>query len=287
MSTPKKVQLAGGSTAAEDAYIGLVREVRIDTTRKEMRVHDGVTPGGFRIPNYDTLARLVGGAAYVIYTTNINDLSTADPGDGSKVYIVSSAVTGLDIRDNGGIYVYRAGAVPTYLRGLTIAAAGGGYWLNIVGQLGKGDNTVTDLNTIVTDGINAIDGAAGLNLPAAGASRWTVLTMRGNNGKRSSQIAFPIGVVIEPYYRVYAPSAWGAWQKFTIDGVTVDAYNAVGSYLFATNAGATTAPGATVAGSSLTPSAHDNASTGGARSGTWKAMGNGVTAKSTVWTRVS
>lgn len=289
MSTPKKVQLAGGSTAQEDAYIGLDREVRVDTSRKELRVHDSVTPGGHRLPNISEILRLINGATYIIYSSDFNDLTSADPGDGTTVYVISSDVTGLDVNDWGGVYVFRPGAIPTNIPGLVWAAAGGGYWLNVTGMSGRGSSLITNLNNIVANGINYINGSSGTNLPVAGADYWTVFTSRASSGAtaRATQLAIPINNIFEPYFRTHDGGVWSSWRKFAIDGVTVDAYNSVGSYLFATNAGATTAPGSALAGSNLTPAAHDNASTGGARSGTWRAMGNGVTLKSTLWTRTA
>lgn len=45
----KRVQRLGATTAIANAFIGLQREITVDTTLWELRVHDGVTPGGHRI----------------------------------------------------------------------------------------------------------------------------------------------------------------------------------------------------------------------------------------------
>lgn len=47
----KRVQIAGGSTALADAFTGFERELYVDTTRDELRIHDGVTAGGHRVQN--------------------------------------------------------------------------------------------------------------------------------------------------------------------------------------------------------------------------------------------
>lgn len=49
----KEVQIAGGSSETQDAYIGPARELTADTSNQELRLHDGVTPGGHKIINRD------------------------------------------------------------------------------------------------------------------------------------------------------------------------------------------------------------------------------------------
>lgn len=51
----KEVQLAGGTSETEDYYIGAERELRVDTSNDELRLHDGSTPGGKRFKNIDQL----------------------------------------------------------------------------------------------------------------------------------------------------------------------------------------------------------------------------------------
>lgn len=42
----KQVQYRGGTALENDAYTGPVREITVDTTNHDLRVHDGQTPGG-------------------------------------------------------------------------------------------------------------------------------------------------------------------------------------------------------------------------------------------------
>ena len=46
-----QLQLRGGDAAAADAFTGASREVTVDTTNHNLRVHDGVTPGGHLLAN--------------------------------------------------------------------------------------------------------------------------------------------------------------------------------------------------------------------------------------------
>lgn len=59
----KEVQIAGGTSETEDYYVGAEREIRIDTSNDEIRIHDGSTPGGKRVPNKDTNDTLYQGAS--------------------------------------------------------------------------------------------------------------------------------------------------------------------------------------------------------------------------------
>lgn len=47
----KIVQQVGGTADVESAVTGADRQIRIDTTNRDILLHDGVTPGGHRIPN--------------------------------------------------------------------------------------------------------------------------------------------------------------------------------------------------------------------------------------------
>src|SRR3546814_19002208 len=50
----KEVQLAGGNATNQNLYIGPPRELTVDTSNQELRLHDGVTPGGHRFPHRDS-----------------------------------------------------------------------------------------------------------------------------------------------------------------------------------------------------------------------------------------
>lgn len=45
----------GGSRSSQDLYVGPQNEVTADESNQELRLHDGATPGGHRIPNIDTV----------------------------------------------------------------------------------------------------------------------------------------------------------------------------------------------------------------------------------------
>jgi hypothetical protein len=49
-----QLQLRRGSTAENDAFTGVVGELTYDTVKKELRIHDGTTQGGIKIPTEQT-----------------------------------------------------------------------------------------------------------------------------------------------------------------------------------------------------------------------------------------
>lgn len=75
MST--QVQWRGGTSAENDAFTGASREITVDTTNKELRVHDGVTAGGFAAARKSALA------AHTSATGNVHGLTKADIGLGN------------------------------------------------------------------------------------------------------------------------------------------------------------------------------------------------------------
>lgn len=54
----RRKQLIRGNTAFNNSYVGNPGEITIDLQTKEIRVHDGSTPGGVVIPNTATIPGL-------------------------------------------------------------------------------------------------------------------------------------------------------------------------------------------------------------------------------------
>lgn len=50
-----QVKRRRGTTAENDAFTGAEGEITVDTEKHELRVHDGVTQGGFTIPTTETM----------------------------------------------------------------------------------------------------------------------------------------------------------------------------------------------------------------------------------------
>lgn len=79
-----RVQILRGTTAANDIYTGPEGEFTIDFEKWQIRLHDGVTPGGHLVGNHNDIQRVVEEndlvylkIAYciVLYSGTINDLN--------------------------------------------------------------------------------------------------------------------------------------------------------------------------------------------------------------------
>jgi hypothetical protein len=81
MST--KVQIRRGSTSSANAFTGAEGELYVDTDQNDLRVHDGSTPGGFRLPNFDTV-----GALNSTKVDKIN-ITAGTVGSGSQIPVIS------------------------------------------------------------------------------------------------------------------------------------------------------------------------------------------------------
>ena len=82
MSNRLIIQLYRGTTAQNDAYVGAAGELTIDTTRKTLRVHDGITAGGTELAKLsETLSELEAQALIdtgLITCANVNGSATED-----------------------------------------------------------------------------------------------------------------------------------------------------------------------------------------------------------------
>jgi hypothetical protein len=105
---PTQVQFRRGSAAQNNTYTGASGELTIDTSTWDIRVHDGVTPGGYS----------VGGAA-----NSANNLASGTTG--SIPYQLSSGVTGFIQPGPADSVLTSDGTTATYVSLATLSASGG------------------------------------------------------------------------------------------------------------------------------------------------------------------
>lgn len=70
----KIVQLSGSDSLAQDQYTGAERELTVDVTNHDLRLHDGTTQGGHRIMSIAN-----GDTRYHPFSTELTGLTTFDP----------------------------------------------------------------------------------------------------------------------------------------------------------------------------------------------------------------
>lgn len=141
----KRVQRIGFTTALSDTFTGVVREITIDTDLWNLRVHDGVTPGGHTI--------LTKANADAVYAPRDDD-----------AYVITSGL--FNINPNGED------------RDFVVEAVGHPVAFVIQGSDGQAyfDNTVTINGNLVADNLPAlplafVDGGTGASYANAAALR--------------------------------------------------------------------------------------------------------------------
>jgi len=127
----KVVQMPGGPTEQEDAVIGAARQIRVDTDRGTVRVHDGTKQGGHELPNTELVRAMIaaaGGAtsdvAEVSYFATQAEMSASTPRPNSIAVVGEN---GLE-----DIYVWKSGAGD----GGTVTSAIDGNWHRLDSRTG-------------------------------------------------------------------------------------------------------------------------------------------------------
>jgi hypothetical protein len=79
-------QRRGGTTVEHSTFIGLAREITIDTTKKTVVVHDGVTAGGFPL-QLETNFKTINGQAI----TGTGNLTISGGGETISSFLLMGA----------------------------------------------------------------------------------------------------------------------------------------------------------------------------------------------------
>lgn len=154
----KNVQHPRGTTAAEDSITGLVGQLRVDTERRELRLHDGATPGGMVIPNNTTVGELVASAiadAGVGVQANIHIAASAAALAALTPSLYAIAILNTDTY--AALYTWVNNA--TYYNALhghiASTVTPGTYWRPVV----------NGADVLLIDGTDATEGTARWDLP--------------------------------------------------------------------------------------------------------------------------
>jgi hypothetical protein len=106
----KELRLRRGDTAASDAFIGSSAELTVDTQKKQVRLHDGITPGGFALVKDDEVAVLL---------SDYNALRSY----GGKAKAVRITASGI-----AGVFVYNPLDTTSVDNGGTVIVSGSKRW---------------------------------------------------------------------------------------------------------------------------------------------------------------
>lgn len=160
----KRVQRLGHSGTTALTFVGLERELTIDTTRRSVRLHDGATQGGVELARADL--------------NNVPDATTTTPGRFSSANLIALNQAISDIADNVTAIGVNAADIATNVADIAAldaakpdkvvpAVAGNVATLTAGGALADGGKTVAQLNDCVA-------GTVALFLQAAAPAGWTL-----------------------------------------------------------------------------------------------------------------
>lgn len=198
----KRVQFPRDTTQVNDQYIGPPGQVTVDYQRQELRLHDGRTPGGWRIPNIETLLRLFMG--------NDTELGSVDFADEAR---------GFMTRTDDKTYALR---VIEVLHGLTILnedGVAGNPTFGLPTRLRPKQAPIADANLALESGFYIVGNGASSNLPAEWltTSDCGVLVFATDEaGDVITQIAFSSEIQSPKlYFRHRVSSVFTAWATWS------------------------------------------------------------------------
>lgn len=94
-----EVRFKRGTTAQNDAYTGSLASLSLDTDLMQLRIHDGVTPGGHVVPNDSSISDL----QEALNNLGISDISGLESALAAKVAIADLGVAdGVATLDSSG-----------------------------------------------------------------------------------------------------------------------------------------------------------------------------------------
>lgn len=137
MAAAFKVRFLRGSQAANAAHTGPAGEITIDTENWRVRLHDGLTPGGVEVPNFqdvtDAIAAAGGGGGggavdSVNGQTGVVTLTAADVGLDNVDNFVTAGQVEMEAGDSATHFVTPVG-VTQFMNAMGFVKDGEGEWV--------------------------------------------------------------------------------------------------------------------------------------------------------------
>lgn len=200
---PTRVQEVGDVTEKLDNYKGPPRQITVDVSRNELRLHDGKKRGGWRIPNLDQLRRL-----FLTRDSEFGSLQFADEQVGLLARVGKAAYQLRSLASGNGIRITNgdgAGGNPKIDMPLTFSQ-------NLI--------PLADANLAEDTGFYVIGKGAGANTPAIWLTTADVFIQTLNYDEQVGGTVIQIarnaqvmGHVV--YLRLKIGGVWGAWETKT------------------------------------------------------------------------
>lgn len=203
----KRVQFPRDSTQVNDKYIGPSGQVTVDSQRKELRLHDGKTKGGWRIPNLTQLKQMfLSSSSEFANTQFANDLRGFLVRTGDRIYRLREffGADGIVITNSNGV--------------------AGNPTIGLPDRLKPAQPIIDDADDATETGFYIIGVGADSNLP----DEWKlttdvalfVINYSPSTGGTILQVAFNAQNADQTiYFRRKTGILWSAWAKpdYTVD----------------------------------------------------------------------
>lgn len=197
----KRVQFPRRGTAENDSYVGPDAQIVVDNQRKELRLHDGRTAGGWVIPNLRNLQRL-------FLTGDVEMAQLEFPEE----------AVGILTRTGNKIYQLRE---LQGVDGVTVTnptGVAGNPTINLPDRIKARQTALLDANLAIDGGYHVVQKGADSNLPPAWLTTSDATVVVANNEAQANgvikQIAFS-NQTDDPtiYSRRRVAGAWTNWFK--------------------------------------------------------------------------
>lgn len=211
---PTKVQQPGGVTKQADAYIGPPKQITVDTSRWEIRLHDGKKKGGWRIPNLDQLKRL-----FLTRDSEFGSLQFADEQVGFLARVGKAAYQLRTFIGGNGIQITNADG------------AAGNLTVDMPKTFSQTLTEITDANTAENTGFYVVAYGNGANTPAEWLTTRDVYLQVMRYEDSILQIARNAQELLtKTYVRMKIAGNWGVWladESSVLQGNFNALYNSV------------------------------------------------------------
>lgn len=211
---PTKVQQPGGVTSKSDQYVGPPRQVTVDTSRNEIRLHDGKKKGGWRIPNLDQMKRL-----FLTRDSEFGSLQFADEQVGFLARVGKAAYQLRTFIGGNGIQISNPDG------------SAGNVTIDMPKPFSQILTEITDANTAENTGFYVVTYGNGANTPAEWLTTRDVFLQVMRYEDSIMQIARNAQELkTKSYIRMKIGGVWGAWladESSILQGTFDSLFNSV------------------------------------------------------------
>ena len=119
---PYQVQFRRGTTAQNNSFTGALGEISVDTTLKQLHLHDGVTAGGSALPAVGAVNTFTNTQ---VFSGGISALGSVLQNTGEVVNIVPTANSSTTVFyvNSGSVQLYTANAINNWTTNITFSTS--------------------------------------------------------------------------------------------------------------------------------------------------------------------